>query len=293
MVQYAFPAGKVETGGHSFLVVAELAGWSILVLAAGFAGWVDAIAGGGGLLTVPALLAWGLPPHVALGTNKLQAACGSGSATWRFRHAGWVRLQDCLPGSLVACTTGALGSLAVQSVADRSLRHWIPLFLLAATFIVALRRNFAALRRHARFPVGKMEPLAAILLGFYDGFFGPGTGTLWTMVLVSWGGLELTVATARTKIMNFASNLGSLVVFAGCGMVSWKLGLAMGVAQAVGARLGARMAVTRGRPLIRTVYLSVVAALILRLLWDAWDKMPAHNEASSPSTDPESLGIEP
>lgn len=267
-------SGRLRRDLLKLRLMPEFGIWIGVILAAGLAGWMDAIAGGGGLLTLPALLGCGLSPHLALGTNKLQAVLGSGTAAWQFHRSGWLPGRDWIRGFMVACTTGALGSAAVQAVEAGTLRRWIPLLLLGAALVVAVRPRFGALpRQPVRKPNG-VEPVAAALLGFYDGFFGPGTGTFWTVTLVTWGGLELTAATARTKVMNLASNLGALVMFAMGGAVHWPLGLAMGLAQATGARLGARMAAARGRRLIRPVFLAVVTALILRLAWDMWRDNP-------------------
>jgi len=127
------------------------------------------------------------------------------------------------------------------------------------------------------------EPLAAVVLGFYDGFFGPGTGTFWAAALVTGAGLDLAGATARTKFMNFASNAGALAVFAAGGALHVPLGLSMGLAQACGARLGASMAARGGPRFIRPVFLAVVVALIVRLIAEAWQSGPAsHTHADVP-----------
>jgi len=261
--------------------------WPWLILAGAAAGWMDAIAGGGGLITVPALLACGLPPHVALGTNKLQALFGSSTAAWQYRKAGLVSARHCLRGLVLAFAGAVAGSWSVQAVAPDALRRLIPLLLLAVTFYFAIRPGFGAPGQGPRWPLLRLEALAAPMLGFYDGFFGPGTGTFWTLVLVAWGGMELTRATARTKVMNFASNAGALLVFAAAGSIDIAAGLGMGLAQAAGARLGARVAAARGRRFIRPVFLAVVLGLTLRVAWDAWQQRPgpAHAVAPTPAAE--------
>jgi uncharacterized membrane protein YfcA len=249
--------------------------WAMCVLAAGAAGWVDAIAGGGGLLTVPALLAAGLPPHEALGTNKLQAVLGSGTAALQYTRAGLVEPGNCVVGMLAAWAASGVGAAAVQAVDVGLLRRLIPLMLLLVTLWAALRPRFGDRACGQGRVSWGFDLLAGVVLGFYDGFFGPGTGTFWAAVLVSRGGMDLAGATARTKLMNFASNAGALMVFAGAGAMHGGLGLAMGVAQACGARLGARMAAARGVRFIRPVFLAVVVALILRVAWDAWGPVAA------------------
>jgi len=276
------------TGGPVELVVSlprrmEPWTWIACVAAAGAAGWVDAIAGGGGLLTVPALLAAGVPPHEALGTNKLQAVAGSGIAAVRYARAGLVKPGSCLPGMLLAGTAAAGGALAVQAVEPVLLRKLIPLLLLLVTLWTALRPRFGLHPRPQRRVPSGFEPLAAVVLGFYDGFFGPGTGTFWAAALVTGAGLDLAGATARTKFMNFASNAGALAVFAAGGALHVPLGLSMGLAQACGARLGASMAARGGPRFIRPVFLAVVVALIVRLIAEAWQSGPAsHTHADVP-----------
>lgn len=235
---------------------------------------MDAIAGGGGLITVPALLACGLPPHVVLGTNKLQAVFGSGMAAWQYRQAGLVSARACARGILLAFAGAALGAATVRVVTADTLRRLLPLLLLGVTVVVALRPGFGTAATRPRRSTTLLDRVAAPLLGFYDGFFGPGTGTFWTIVLVLWGGLELTRATARTKMMNFASNAGALVVFAVTGTIDVRTGLLMGCAQAAGAQIGARMAAARGQKFIRPIFLAVVVALTARLAWDAWRSAP-------------------
>ncbi|MCX7867285.1 MAG: TSUP family transporter [Limisphaera sp.] len=265
-------AGFAILGG--FTSMTGMDAWPWLLLAGAAAGWMDAIAGGGGLITVPALLACGLPPQVALGTNKLQAIFGSGMAAWQYRQAGLVSARACARGILLAFAGAALGAATVQVLGADILRRLLPLLLLGATLLIALRRDFGAAVGRAGSSGTRVDRVAAPLLGFYDGFFGPGTGTFWTVVLVRWGGLELTRATARTKMMNFASNAGALAVFAVTGALDVRIGLLMGCAQAAGAQLGARMAAARGRKFIRPIFLAVVVALTIRVAWDAWRSSP-------------------
>jgi len=234
------------------------------------AGFVDSIAGGGGLITLPVLLSFGLEPKLALGTNKLQATCGVSSAAWHYAAAKIVRLQDCVWGFVISAIGAAVGTLAVQRLDPSLLRRAIPILLLAVAVYTLLKPRLGAEDLHPRLG-GKCFYLTfGLLLGFYDGFFGPGTGTFWTMAFMLGQGFNLTRATGYSKVMNFASNLSALVFFAFSGHVAFAAGLAMGAGQLLGARAGSRMVIARGTKFIRPVFISVVFALTLKLIWDQY-----------------------
>jgi hypothetical protein len=234
------------------------------------AGFVDSIAGGGGLITLPVLLSFGLNPQAALGTNKLQASFGSGSATWHYAQAGTVPLRDCVWGFALSFLGAALGALVVQQVDPSFLRRAIPGMLVAIAVYMLVKPQLGTKDLHPRMARGWFDVLFGLGLGFYDGFLGPGTGTFWTMAFVLCLGFNLTRATGYTKVMNFASNLSSLGLFLLGGQVFFIAGLTMGVGQLLGARIGAGMVVAKGAKFIRPVFLAVVLALTLKLLYDAW-----------------------
>ena len=242
----------------------------LLVVAGGIAGFVDSIAGGGGIITLPALLAAGLPPHLALGTNKLQATFGSLTASLRYRAAGIVRFRDILPGIAATAVGAGLGALAVSTVDAGILRILIPLLLLAILIFLALRPRFGLQKEERRVGWLPFWIIAGLTLGFYDGFFGPGTGTFWAMALVGLAGLDMQGATAHTKVANFTSNLLSLAVFAIAGTVAITIGLAMGAAEAAGAWAGSRMVLKRGAAFVRMVILAVTGAMIVYIVVRYW-----------------------
>jgi uncharacterized membrane protein YfcA len=244
-----------------------------LLFLAGFAGgFIDAIAGGGGLITVPALLAAGLPPQIALGTNKFQACVGTTIAVWRYARAGlmntpWLRLAaGC---SLVA---GAAGALAVTALSKELLRDIIPWMLATVAVYTALNRRFGLHQGTAKLSPVLFAIFFGTVLGFYDGFFGPGVGSFWAVALVSLMGLDLRHATGYTKAGNLASVIGSLVIFLGNGSVHFIAGGAMIAGQLFGARLGSGLVVQRGAAFIRPVFLTVVFVMTVKLLWDAWQR---------------------
>lgn len=234
------------------------------------AGFVDAIAGGGGLLTVPVLLATGLPPQDALGTNKFQSSCGTTVATWQYAQHDLLKWPELRLG-VAATLVGAVGgAVAVHFLKPEFLRPLIPVLLVAIALYTWLKPD---LGREALPPRLARIPFAlgfGLLIGFYDGFFGPGTGTFWTVACVLLLGCDLLRATAYTKAMNLTSNLASLGVFLATGHVRFGLGLTMAAGQMIGGRLGAKAAVKGGSKLIRPVFLTMVIALAGKLAWDVW-----------------------
>lgn len=254
------------------MVLGDFAPWFYpLLFGTGFAaGFVDSIAGGGGLITVPVLLSLGYGPQAALATNKLQASFGSGSAAWHYARAGLMDGRECGRGVAITFLAAAAGTLTVQHVSPIFLRRVIPVLLLGIAAFLILRPRTGLTPRPPRLTPGLFAAIFGSLLGFYDGFFGPGTGTFWAMACVLWMGFDLTKATAYTKAMNFASNLASLLVFLAGGQVHFAAGVVMGLGQWSGARLGSQMVVRQGTRLIRPVFLTVVLLLTVKLLWDAF-----------------------
>lgn len=231
-------------------------------------GFIDAIAGGGGLLMMPALITTGLPPHLVLGTNKIQSICGTGIATWRYRKAGLFSLRASWPKATFAFAGAAVGALLIQRLDAQVLRLVVPLLLLAVALYTVLSPRMSDGDSHARLSERSYLPVAGGV-GFYDGFFGPGAGQFYTTTLVALRGLGLTRATGLTKLLNVMSNLASVLVFASAGQVLWGLGLCMGAGAMVGAWLGSRTATRFGARVIRPLLVTVSLGLTGRLIW-AW-----------------------
>ena len=235
--------------------------------AAALAGVVDAVAGGGGLLTVPALLAAGLPPDLALGTNKGQSVFGSAAALLRYGRAGLVdgrMARVTFPAGLA----GSLGGAALLLLVPPSaLRPVVLVLLVVVAVALALRPAAPAPRVGPRPGTGRPIAAAAIALaiGAYDGFFGPGTGTFLIFAFVAFLGLRLQEASADAKVVNFASNLAAVLLFASRGVVVWAVALPMAAGQFAGGLLGAQIAVRGGDRVVRWAVLAVVAALALKL----------------------------
>ncbi len=239
----------------------------LLFSAAFIAGLIDSIAGGGGLITVPVLLGIGLPPQVALGTNKLQASFGSGSAMLHFVRAGTVKMSDCWSGIIWTAVGATLGVWAVQLLDPTLLKLMIPWLLAAIAIYTLLSPRLGAEDSHARLKAGTFYLLFGLSIGFYDGFFGPGTGSFWTMALMMLLGYSMIRATATTKVMNFTSNFVALIFFLSVGQVRFVEGLIMGVGQFLGARVGSKLVITRGTAFIRPVFITMVLALVGRLIY--------------------------
>jgi len=237
-----------------------------LAVVGALAGFVDSIAGGGGLLTLPALLVAGLPPHLALGTNKGQSVFGSGSALVRFARSPLLDRRRARQGFPFALLGAAAGVALVSVVPQRLLTPLVMVLLLAVAVVVALRRTSAPSGPRRSRPAWLAAGIAAALAA-YDGFFGPGTGTFLIMAYVALWNDPLDEASANAKVVNFASNLGSLAVFAAQGLVVWAVALPMGLGQALGAWTGAHLTVRRGRGLVRGFVILVSLALVLRLAW--------------------------
>jgi uncharacterized membrane protein YfcA len=248
----------------------------LFVVVAGFAaGWVDAVVGGGGLIQLPALLAVpGITPVQALATNKMGSIFGTTTSAVTYARRVRPDLRTAVPMALVALA-GAFGGAALATALPA--RVFKPI-ILAAIIAVALFTVFkprlgeyTQLRLKGRRHMAAACGLGAAI-GFYDGLIGPGTGSFLVIALVSGMGYAFLEASAKAKIVNMATNLGALILFAPRGAVLWGLGLALGVANMLGGYVGARMAVARGNRFIRWVFLAVVAALAVKLGADVWNE---------------------
>ena len=231
------------------------------------AGFVDSIAGGGGLLTVPALLLSGLDPAATLATNKLQGSFGTASATYTFWKKGLVEPRQHVL-SVCTCFAGAaLGALTVNYAPKDLLSLIMPPLLILIALYFAFAPKMNELSSAPRLPAATFSFFFAPFLGFYDGIFGPGTGSFIMLALITLFGVGLVEATGRTKLFNFTSNFASLLVFVLGGKVVWFTGLVMGLSQFIGAQLGARLAIKSGARIIRPLLVVVCLSMAARLLW--------------------------
>lgn len=239
----------------------------LLLGAAVLAGFVDSIAGGGGLITLPVLLLAGASPLEALSTNKVQGVFGSATAAVSYAGLGHVAPRQQIGAAAVAFAGGLAGAFAASRIPAEALRLGLPVILIAIAAFFAFKKGLNDLDRAQRISPAMFSAFVVPLVGFYDGAIGPGAGSFYMIGFVTLAGYGVLKATAHTKFLNFASNLGGLVAFAATGKPWWAVGLAMGVAQVLGARVGARVAVRAGARLIKPLLVVTSTALALRLIW--------------------------
>jgi uncharacterized membrane protein YfcA len=241
--------------------------FAFLLIIAFVAGTIDAMAGGGGLLTIPALMAAGVPPVAALATNKLQSTIGTGSAVITFLRAGHVDLKAFAWPAAGAFVGSVLGAVAVQHIDPGFLSAFVPLLLIAMGLYFLLAPAMSEEDRHARLGRAGITVVCSAI-GFYDGFFGPGTGSFLTTALVALGGLGLVRAIANTKVINFATNVAAVLAMIAGGKVLWLLGLSMAAANVCGNQLGAHLALRFGGKGVRPLLVIMSFALTVKLLAD-------------------------
>lgn len=242
--------------------------YGVLFLTAVVAGWIDSIAGGGGLITIPVLLGVGLPPQLALGTNKFQASFGSFTAALYHVRKRVVPLRDARLGIALTLLGSAIGTWAVQQINPGLLNVIIPALLLAIAVYMLVSPIPGDADRKATVPRTAFYVVAGLVFGFYDGFFGPGVGSFWAIAFVLGLGFHLTKATGYTKVMNCTSNVVSFILFLIGGHVLFVAGLVMAAGQILGARLGSDLVLRRGSRFIRPVFITVVIATTLKLIFD-------------------------
>lgn len=234
------------------------------------AGFVDSIAGGGGMITIPALYLAGIPPHEALGTNKFQAVFGSFSAALYFLRKGHLDLKKCALFVGFAFIFSLGGTLAVQVASADFLRKAIPFLLIffALYFLFSPRLSNKNSEESSKARIGKIA-LAFIIgtIGFYDGFFGPGTGSFLMIALISLGGFGIKDALAQAKLYNFATNLASVLVFLAFGHIIFAVGVSMAVGQFIGANLGAKTALKYGIKVIKPLVVLISFAMCIKLIF--------------------------
>lgn len=246
-----------------------------LLILCGFAflaGLMDAIAGGGGLILVPALFAVfpAAAPSLLLGTNKMSSIAGTLVATLRYGWSVPIQWRKVLPAAVWAGLGAFAGAKTVTLLDPAVLRPVIVVLLVLVALHTVLRRNFGAHPgQGALLPYeGFALPALAATIGFYDGFFGPGAGSFIIFGLVRWFGYDFLGAAAAAKVLNLSTNFGALVLFSVTGNVMFLVAIPMAACSIVGALIGAQLAITRGGTFIRAAFLLVVVMLITKLGWD-------------------------
>ena len=238
----------------------------MLTAVAAVAGFIDAIAGGGGLLTIPAMLLANIPPVLTLGTNKLQAASGALTASITMIRKGVVspsKMKLAIAGAFIG---SVLGTIAVQMSPPDMLEKLIP-FLFAAIGIYTLfAPSLGEVEAEPRVSESTWQRVVAPLIGFYDGYVGPGTGMFFALGNVALRGRQIIAATGAAKVLNLSTNIASLIFFIIGGNVLWKVGLAMMVGQTIGAYAGSHMVVKGGSKIIRPVIVLVCLAMVTKYM---------------------------
>lgn len=237
------------------------------------AGYIDAIAGGGGLLTIPALLTAGLPAHTALGTNKLAATFGSLTASVTFYRKKLINLRYWRQCIIFTALGALIGTLVVDQISTEALEKFLPLIILFAAMYSLFNRMQPDDKLTLPSPSTKtkwQQRLQGLSLGFYDGIAGPGTGAFWMVSTMAMYRINLLLTSGVARTMNFVSNGFSLIAFIALGHVNFVLGVAMGICLMIGAWLGAHSAIRFGSRFIRPIFVTVVVMIALRLAWQAW-----------------------
>jgi hypothetical protein len=249
--------------------------WLALLLAATLAGFVDAVAGGGGLIQVPALFA-GLPresPATLLGTNKIASIFGTLNAARRYAREVAMPWAVVVPTAISAFLFSFAGAAVVIWLPKEVLRPLVLVLLLAVAAYTLMKPDFGVSKCTPRVSARHVRAVAiavGAVLGFYDGFFGPGAGSFMIFAFVRLYGMDFLHASATAKIVNAATNAGALLLFAPQGHVLWMLGFGMALCNIGGAQLGARLAIRHGSGFVRVVFLSVTSLLIVKIGWDTW-----------------------
>ena len=246
----------------------------ILILFAAFcAGCIDAIVGGGGLIQTPALFSLyaDIAPATLLGTGKFAGLCGTGSAAWRYSRNMRIAWCVLLPLTALVLCTAAVGAWVATLVPPDVFRPMVPVLLLGV--LIYVLRNKTLGDEHKPRVFEREHHVWAVLLigviGFYDGFFGPGTGSFLMFVFMRLYGYDFLNAAASARVLNVATNLAALVYFSSRGYVLWHIAIGMALANIAGSMLGTRLALRGGSGFVRKIFIVVVSALILRTLWQA------------------------
>lgn len=246
----------------------------ILAAAAFLAGMVDAVVGGGGLIQIPALFS-ALPntaPATLLGTSKFAGIWGTGAAALGFARRVKLQWSTAVPAATAAFALSFVGAYTVTHIPPDFIRKILPFVLLAVAVYTYRKKDFGSI--HAPLHVGSKEKLFAILvggsIGFYDGFFGPGTGSFLVFLFVRFFGFDFLGASAVAKVVNVACNLSALLWFGYSGHLLWQLGAVMAICNVLGSLIGIRLALKHGTGFVRKLFLLVVSGLILKTGYDAF-----------------------
>ncbi len=247
--------------------------WYIYLILGGIAiiaGLIDTLAGGGGLICVPALLSAGLGPAATLGTNKLQSCVGELNAALYFIRKKQVSLKDLRLAILVTALSATTGAICVQMIHPDILKKIIPILLVVVLIYTIFSPNAKQASGPAKCSWRTFSIIFGIFIGFYNGFFGPPTGSLWMFSLMFFAGLNIVNATMNTKPLNFIGNITSVIPFIITGHVNYIVAAVMALGQLIGSRIGAGLVVNRGQQLIRPLYITMVSLMLIDVFHKAF-----------------------
>ncbi|WP_291950630.1 TSUP family transporter [Campylobacter sp.] len=244
----------------------ELGYYVILFFVAIFAGCIDAIVGGGGLITIPALFACGIPAHLALATNKLQGIFGSFTAVLMYRKS--MQIQKIILGILFTAIGAVIGTYSILLIEQRLVKIIVLICLILIFIYTIFKPDLGQIHNKARMNITSFQIIFGLLLGFYDGFLGPGTGSFWIFACVIFLGFNMKNASINTKILNFTSNIVALIVFLYFYEILWKVGILMGIGQIIGAFIGSKLVLKTQGTFIKKLFLVIVALTIIKVIYD-------------------------
>lgn len=236
----------------------------ILFIVAFFASLIDSIAGGGGLLTTPSMLLVGMPPLNVLATNKFQSCFGTFTSTFNYYKNGLLVEKKKTLYFTLSFIGSSVGTLLVSRISNETLESVIPVLLIGAAIFFITNKGPSSANKNEKLLI--LFNLIIFAIGFYDGFFGPGTGSFFVLAFIIVKGVNIMESTAITKLLNLSSNFAAFLIFAFQGYVIWYLGLVMAVAQIAGAYTGSKFAIKNGEKVVRPVLVVVSILLSLRIL---------------------------
>ena len=240
----------------------------LLFVVALVAGWVDALAGGGGMITIPALLLAGIPPASAIATNKLQGSFGTAIATFYFLRRRTISIGENWIAIICVGLGSVLGGWILLHIDSTYIKFLVPLLLVLIGIYFLFFASNLDKERKAKLSKRSFDITVSPCLGFYDGFFGPGTGSFMSTAFVTIRGIPIREATAKAKLLNFTSNFSALIYFIFFGEIFFFVGFVMMLGQLVGSYLGARTAYKGGSKIIRPITIIVCFVMSVRVLWD-------------------------
>lgn len=250
----------------------DIANFILIALASGLAGFVDAVVGGGGLILVPSFFAIfpGAPPASLLGNNKATSVWGTAFASWAYSKRIVLPIKSLIVGGTFALVGSFAGAWCVTKIPATIFKAALPIVLVALLIYTLLKKDFGQVHAPKFDARGELFRLAFIggFLGFYDGFFGPGTGSLFVFILVRWLGFDFLHASAGAKILNTASNSAALLLFSINGYIWWHIAIPLAVANVGGSLLGTRLSLQKGAGFIRYFFIVVVFVLIIKTSFD-------------------------